>query len=224
MRSFVVKNRYLTLPALTLGLAGISAAQSNAPIKVGVIQIQAALVSTKDGQQAAAEFENRLSPKRKELEKAQAEIKEMQDKLQRNANTMSQAAKDDLTRSIDRKTTQLNRDTQDAQAEADEEQQRLVRDLSEKMMPIIDKYAQEHGYSIILDVSNPQTPVIYASNTVDITKDIIELYDKTAPASKPASSAAPATGAARPAAAAPVKPAAAAAAPAPAKPAPAPAK
>jgi hypothetical protein len=55
--------------------------------------------------------------------------------------------------------------------------------------------------------------VLYASNTVDITKDIIALYDKTAPAATPASSAPkPAPPAAAP------KPAAPAAAPAPKKP------
>jgi outer membrane protein len=227
MRSFAVKNYTLLLlvllvtATLLVTVAGIGSAQtaatpaSAAPVKVGVIQIQAALASTKDGQAAAAELETRLGPRRKELEKQQADIKDSQDKLQRNGNTLSQAAKDDLTRNIDRKTTQLNRDTQDAQAELDEETQRLIRELSDKMMPVIDKYAQEHGFSVILDVSNPQTPVIYASNTVDITKDIIELYDKTAPAP-----AKPATGAAKPPAS-PAKPPATPAKPpaaAPAKP------
>ena len=208
---------YTVLFGLLSAMAGICAAQTaTAPVKVGVIQIQAALVSTKDGQAAAADLENRLGPRRKELEKQQADIKDMQDKLQRGGNTMAQTAKDDLTRNIDRKTTQLNRDMQDAQAELDEEQQRIVRELSDKMMPVIDKYAQEKGFSVILDVSNPQTPVIYASNTVDITKDIIELYDKTAPAASPVKVSAPKPGAtpAKPPVAAP-KPAPA---PAPVKP------
>jgi outer membrane protein len=202
---------YTVLFGLLSAMAGICAAQTAAaPVKVGVIQIQAALVSTKDGQAAAADLENRLGPRRKELEKQQADIKDMQDKLQRGGNTMAQTAKDDLTRNIDRKTTQLNRDMQDAQAELDEEQQRIVRELSDKMMPVIDKYAQEKGFSVILDVSNPQTPVIYASNTVDITKDIIELYDKTAPAASPVKVSAPKPGAT------PAKPPVAAPKPAPA--------
>ena len=48
--------------------------------------------------------------------------------------------------------------------------------------------------SVILDVSNPQTPVMYASNSVNITKDIIDLYDKTMPGTagpKPATTSAP---------------------------------
>ena len=74
---------------------------------------------------------------------------------------------------------------EDAQAEYDQEQRKVLDGLGQKMMQVIDKYAATNGYSVILDVSNPQTPVLYASNAVDITKDIIELYDKAA-ASAPA--------------------------------------
>src|SRR5262249_48220526 len=110
-------------------------------------------------------------------------------------------------RNIDSKTKIYNRDMQDAQDEAQQEQGKLLDELGQKMMQVIDKYAQQNGYAVIIDVSNPQTPVLYASNTVDITKDIIELYDKTAPslpAPNPTTSA-PKVRATKPAAPAPVK-------------------
>ena len=49
----------------------------------------------------------------------------------------------------------------------------------------------------MVDVSNPQTPVLYASPSIDITKEIVELYDKSAaamsaPAAAPKAPAAPA--------------------------------
>jgi outer membrane protein len=184
-----VNKHMLWMPTLLLGAAGSIGAQAPtpatppagpAPNKVGVIQIQAAIVSTKDGQAAAADLETRLGPKRKELEKQQSDIKELQDKLQRGGNTMSQSAKDDVQRQIDSRTKSFNRDMEDAQAEFESEQQKLVNDLGGKLMQVIDKYAQQQGFSVILDVSNPNTPVLYASNTVDITKEIIDLYDKQA--------------------------------------------
>ena len=191
-----MKKHMLRMPCLMLGAAGIlatvnyagaqtpAAPAGTAPNKVGVIQIQAAIVSTKDGQAAAADLETRLGPKRKELEKQQADVKDLQDKLQRGKNTMSQSAQDDLQRQIDAKTKNFNRDMEDAQAEFEAEQQKLVNDLGGKLMQVIDKYAQQNGFSVILDVSNPQTPVLYASNTVDITKDIIDIYDKQGPMPK----------------------------------------
>ena len=170
-----------------------------------MIQIQAALAATKEGQKAAADMETKMGPRKKELDGKQAEIKDLQDRLQRGGNTLADNAKEDLTRNIDSKTKSYNRQIEDAQAELEAEQQKVVSVLGQKMMAVIDKYAQQNGFALILDVSNQNTPVLYASNTVDITKEIIDLYDKTvftaAPAAAPpARTAAPAP---RPAAAAP---------------------
>lgn len=183
----------------------VPAASSAVPTKVGVIQIQAALAATKEGQKAAADLEVKLGPRKKELEGKQSEIKDLQEKLQRGGNTLSDSAKEDLTRNIDTKTKSYNRQLEDAQAELEQEQQKVVGVLGQKMMAVIDKYAQQNGFAIVLDVSNQNTPVLYASNSIDITKEVIDLYDKTvftqAPASAPAAARPAAAPAARPAAA-----------------------
>ena len=228
----MTKNLFAMI-ALGAGMAGMAMAQAAAPAappaaapptaapaamagppnKVGVIQIQAALAATKEGQKAAAELEVKMAPRKKELEGKQSEIKDLQDRLAKGGNTLSDSAKEDLTRNIDAKTKSYNRQLEDAQAELEQEQQKLVNVLGQKMMAVIDKYAQQNGFAIVLDVSNQNTPVLYASNTVDITKQVIDLYDNTVFTATPA--------AARPAAPAASKPAAAAPTPAP-KPAAAP--
>lgn len=183
--------------ALAVAFAGLAAAQ--APTKVGVIQVQAALTATKEGQKAAAELETRMAPRKKELEAKQAEIKDLQDKLQKGGLTLSEAAKEDMTRSIDARTKSFNRDVEDAQAELDQEQQKIINMLGGKMMQVIDKYAQANGYALVLDVSGQNSPVLYAANQADITKEVIDLYDKTVFMTQPA--AAPAPAPAKPAAA-----------------------
>jgi len=218
-RSVAVKKNLFALLLLAAVMAGVALAQAPAaaPTKVAVIQIQAALVSTKEGQKAAAELETKMGPRKKELDGKQAELKDLQDKLQRGGNTLSDSAKEELTRNIDQKTKSFNRQVEDAQAELEAEQQKLLQQLGQKMMQVIDKYAQSNGFSIVLDVSNPNTPVLYASNTIDITKEVIDLYDKTigtAPAAAPAKPAALAPPAA-PKPAAPPKPAPSPAAPKP---------
>ena len=195
--------------ALAQAPAAAPAAVSAPPTKVAVIQIQAALAATKEGQKAAADLEVKLAPRKKELDGKQAEIKDLQERLQRGGNTLSDSAKEDLTRNIDSKTKSYNRELEDAQAELEQEQQKVVGSLGQKMMAVIDKYAQQNGFAIVLDVSSQNTPVLYASNTVDITKEVIDLYDKTVFTATPA--AAPA--AARPAASPAVRPAPATAAP-----------
>jgi outer membrane protein len=195
--------------------SSVSVSATQAPTKVGVIQVQAAIVSTKDGQKAVADLDTKLAPLKNELEKKQAEIRELQDKLQRGGNAMAEAAKADLSRTIDQKTKSYQRDMEDAQSEYQDEQRKMLEELGQKMEAVIDKYAVANGYSVILDVSNPNTPVLYAANAIDITKEIIDLYDKTAPG--PATSSAskptpPTVMSPRPAPAKPPTPAAAPAA------------
>lgn len=189
--------RLIIASTLVSGLFGGLCAQQQ-PTKVGIIHIQNAIISTKDGQQAAAELQNRFDPKRKELEKKQSEIQALQEQLRRGANTLSEEARQKLMREIDSKTRSLNRETEDAQAEFDQEQQKILQELGERLMQVIDKYARDNGFALILDVSSPQTPVLYAANSIDITQAIVELYDKNSPSATQAKPAA--TPAAKPAA------------------------
>lgn len=194
MRKFAIALSVLAISAGTLVHA-----QNN--VKIGIINIQSALVTTKDGQKAAADLDSKSQPKRKAIEAKQQEINGLKDQLQKGQNALSDSAKNDLIRSIDVKTKSLNRDMEDAQAELDQDQQRILQELGGRMMAVLDKYGKDNGYTLILDVSNPQTPVLFAATSTDITKDIIELYDKNSPGSTgaaPARTSAPGTPAARP--------------------------
>jgi outer membrane protein len=185
-----VNKRIFALPCLALIAAAVAAAQT--PTKIGVIQIQTALVSTKDGQKAVADLETRMAPKQKEMERKRSEIQELQDKLSKGGNAMAQGAKDDIARNIDVKTKSYNRDMEDARAELDQEQRKLLEDLSGKMQVVIDKFAQANGFAVLLDVSNQNTNVLYVATGIDVTKDIVDLYDKTnpgGPSTKPTSTA-----------------------------------
>ena len=172
-------------------LAFLANGQSQTPNKVGIIHIQNAILGTKDGQKAASELQARFTPKKNELDKKQTDIEQARNQLSKGSATMSEEAKQRLMRDIDQKTKALNRDTEDAQAELDQEQQKLMQELGQRMMAVIDKYAKDNSFSLILDVSNPQTPVLYAANEIDITRDIVALYDKNAPAPSTASPPAP---------------------------------
>src|SRR5438552_13147110 len=203
-----VKSASLVLPIVGIALALPALAEN--PTKVGVINLQSAIVSTKDGQKAADDIQARFNPKKADLDRRQGDITQLQDQLNRGRNTLSEEAHQKLVREIDQKTKSLNRDTEDARAELDQEEQKLMGALFSRIQVVLDKYAKDNGYTLILDISSPQTPVMFASNSIDVTREIIELYDKNAPS---ATSATPAPVVARPPAPKPVVPAAKPAAP-----------
>jgi len=210
-----VKSKLYAAPILLLAATVLGQAQNAG--KVAVINIQGAIVSTKDGQKAASELDAKTQPKKKELEQKQNEINGLQDQFNKGQNTLSDATKNDLYKNIEVKKKSLQRDVEDAQAELEQDQQKILQQLGQKMMAVIERYARDNGYTLVVDVSNPQTPVLYASPSIDITKEIVELYDKSnaamtsPPAAAPRAPAAPA-GSGAPAA--PAKPPAAAAPPA----------
>jgi outer membrane protein len=165
--------------------------------------VQNAILSTKDGQKAAADLQATFSPRQQELEKKRTGLTALQDQLRKGSATMSEDAKTKLMRDIDATTTRVNRDTQDAQSDLDESQGKLMQELGGKMMAVLEKYATQNAFAVVLDVSNPQTPVLWAASAVDITNDIVKLYDQA----YPGGAAAPAVPAAKPPAARPAAPA-----------------
>jgi outer membrane protein len=193
--------------ALVVSLSAQTVSQpTGQPGKVAVIYFQGAIVGTKDGQKAAAELEAKATPKQKELQQKQNELAVLQDQLTKGQNTLSDAAKAEIYRSIEIKKKSYERDLEDTKADIDQEQQKLLQQLAQKMTAVIERYSRDHGYSLVVDVSSPQSPVLYASPTVDITKDIIELYDQSSSAMTNPSPAKPASTLAAPKPATPAKP------------------
>jgi outer membrane protein len=185
----MVRSTRLSVAALVLVFALPAAAQSAG--KIGVINLQTAVVGTKDGQKAGNDIQARFNPKKVEFEQRQRDIGQLQEQLSRGGTTLSEEVRNRLTRDIDQKTKALNRDTEDARAELDQAEQKIMGELGGGMIAVIDKYAKENGYVLVIDISSQQTPVVYRSDSTDITKDIIELYDKRAlsPAAKPGTAA-----------------------------------
>jgi Skp family chaperone for outer membrane proteins len=83
-----------------------------------------------------------------------------------------------LSRDVEQKKKKLERDITDAQENLNAEQQSLLESLSQKMLALIGKYAKDNGYIAVFDEGNPNSPILYASPAIDITQDLIAVFDK----------------------------------------------
>ena len=207
----------LGLPALAQSAATAPASAAPAAVssggKVGIVNIQQAIVTSNEGQRDFAELQKKFDPKRQELESLNKEIDELQKKFNTQAEKLNDEARADLLKQIDSKKKQMQRNYEDANADVQAQQNEIANRIGQKLVQVLDKYAKDHDYSVVLDVSAQQSPVLWAAASVDITKPVIEAYNAQsgvpAPA-KSASVAAPAAAApaasAKPAAAAPATP------------------
>jgi outer membrane protein len=201
-------NKYPVIGLILASVPLMAQAPAGAvPTKICVVNLQTAMLSTKEGQAAAEDFRTKFAdPEEKKLQAKQAEITDLNDKLQRGANTLSQTAQDDLKKNLDRKNTEYKRAVEDYQFDRDEMQRKLLEDLSSKMQAVIARFAQENACAIFMDVTNPNSGIMWISDTADVTRQIVEAYDKAQPS---AGAAKPAAAGAKPPAATPAKPPAA---------------
>jgi len=203
----------MAFPALaTLCILPAAFAQSGAPagasMKIGVLNVQIAITSTSEGKQAAAELQSQFTPRQTELQGMQKQIDEIRGRLQTGQTTLSDEEKARLAREGDQLTRNLQRKQQESQDDFNDSQQDVVNRIGRKLVDVLDGYAKQNGLSVVLDTSAQQTPVIYASNEIDITQEIIRLYDQKYPITGKSSSGAGAPATPRPAAPKPATPAA----------------
>ena len=190
------------------------AATPAGPAKIAVINFQLAVAQTNEGQRDFAELQKKFAPKEAGLKSLSDEIDSLTKQLQTQGATLSDAERASKTKAIDDKKKQLDRETSDLRDSGQQDMQDMFNTLASKVNDVLEAYAEQQGFTLILDVSQQQSPVLYASNGTVITKQIIDAYNVKSgvpappaqPAAAPGAQSRPATPS-RPAASAP-KPAA----------------
>jgi outer membrane protein len=174
-----LKTSYLWMPLLACGLAG--AAMAQAPTKVGIIHVQGAILATKDGQAAQQALQTKYGPRKEALDKKQAEMASMADQLNKGGASMAEAARVKLNNDIESLKKVIQRDGEDLEEDVRGEESKLMGDLGQKMYDVIIKYATQNGLAMVLDVTNPQGPILWADQAVNIGEAIVKLYDQAHP-------------------------------------------
>jgi outer membrane protein len=179
-----------TLAALDLAAAqGLVDLQTRQPpSKVGTISLQAAVVGTAEGKQASAELQTQFAARSAELQNLQKQIEDLQAKLQSGQATLSDEERGRLQRKGERLSRTFQRKQQYFQDDLNVAQHDVINNIGRKLVDVLSQYSKENGYSVILD-SSQQTPVVYGAPQVDVTQDIVRLYDQSHLAKAPAATA-----------------------------------
>jgi outer membrane protein len=213
-----MKRSLAVIFTLASGLALSAAAQTSpapaaaapaGPAKIAVIAFQVAVAQTNEGQRNFADLQKKYAPKEAQLKSLGDEIDTLTKQLQAQGDKLSDAERASRAKSIDDKKKQAQRELEDAQNDMNSEMQEMYNGLASKVYDVLASYAQQQGYTLVLDVAQQQNPVLYASDSTNITKAVIDAYNvKSGVPAPPAQPAAAAPSAAKPAAPKPVAPAA----------------
>lgn len=177
-----------------------AAAAPAGPAKIAVIAFQVAVAQTNEGQRNFADLQKKFAPKEAQIKAEGEEIDTLTKQLQKQSDTLSDSEKARQAKVIDDKTKQAKRELEDAQNDMQQEGGEVYNALASKVGAVMASYAEQQGYTLVLDYAQQQSPVLYAQPATDITKLVIEAYNvKSGVPAPPAQPAAP-----RPAAKPPV--------------------
>jgi Skp family chaperone for outer membrane proteins len=173
--------------------------------KVAVVDFERAIVESVEGKKSSDKFNTTLQAKQADAEKRQKDLEDAQKKLQTQERTLSEVAKANLQKDIDKRNTELQRFNEDSQKELQSLRDELLRPIAEKASGLLNAIAAEKGYTLVVDVSNPQNNVVWFNPQNDITAELTRRIDTTTPATSSAAPA-PARPAVAPRPAAPLAP------------------
>ena len=193
MKHHILRGGSVFVCLLAAAVAALGQAPSgglSASGKIALIDMNTAISRTQEGQQRAKELEVKFAPTSTRIKEKQQKIADLRNQLSRGRNTMSDDARRKLGREIQSTERDLKRATEDAQAEFTREEGKVLNEIGNKLLATITKYSIDKGLSLVLNVSAlPNLSIVFALNELNITEDIIKLYDQEYPVPGSSSSA-----------------------------------
>jgi len=191
-----------TLLSSSLALSQSPAAKAADPgppaAKIGVVNIQEAISTSNEGKKESDALQQKFGPKQAELKTLNDEVENLKKQYQAQEAKLSDEEKGNRAKVIETKSKTLQRNYDDFQSEVQQAEQEVINRIGQKMLTVLDKYAKANGYAVIIDVSNPQTPVLFASQGNLITKQLVDAYNAESGVAAPPARSSGASAPARP--------------------------
>lgn len=155
--------------------------------KIAFIVLQRVVAESNEGKQASARVQALQQKKVAELNEKQKAAQTLQERLDKSGAVMSEAARADLAKQVERANVDMQRAQQDAQQEMQELQTQLQEEFQRRVAPVIEAVGKEKGLHFIFN--GPDSGLVYGDASLDITAEVIKKFDAlvkpAAPAAKP---------------------------------------
>ena len=181
-----------TAPATPPSSAGAAAAVSAPqalPAKVALIAFEQAVFGTNEGQRAVEDVKKKYEPKKNQIDTLSGEVDSLKKQLQGAPATLSDEERQARLKAIDTKEKQLNRDAEDATQAYNADLQEAYGRVAQKVSVTAKNYSQQNGFTLLLDVSNQASAVMWALQSTDVTQAVVDSYNKSSGIAAPPPSA-----------------------------------
>lgn len=163
------------VPVVALAVASSAWPAEEKPIRIGYVDLQKALMDSKAGKKAKADFKTQVDKLEKRLQAKKEELEKMKEDLERRAVVMREEERRKLADEFERKRLDLKLDFEQSQAELQKKDQQLTGTIVASLQQIIKEIGDAKGYTLILELGS--SPVLYFKTTDDITEEVLKKFD-----------------------------------------------
>ena len=164
------------MKALLVTLMLLLPSLANAQVKIAFIDLEYALNNVEEGKKAKAVLEQDYKRKKEELETMRAKLVAMENDLKSQTLVLAEDARrakeNELRAAVDR----YEADKTAARESWQKKEAQLTKDLLERITTIVQQIGKEGGYTFILE--RHDASVLYAQENVDLTKQVIDRFNK----------------------------------------------
>ena len=168
------------------------------PTKIAVIQFEAVVGQTNEGQRAFAELSTKYQPKQQQIKQASDEVDTLKKDLQVSGDKLSDVERQTRQRTLDEKEKTLQRNVEDARNDFTGEMNEKFSGIAQKVAAVMTKYVQQNGYTLVLDAGSQQqqSPILWAAESTNISEAVVQAYNQQSGVPpQPGAAPAPRTGA-----------------------------
>ena len=151
-------------------------------VKIGLVDLQKVLVESKKGREPLAKLKADMDAKNRDLDTQEKKIRQMVADLEKQQSVLSEAARKDKEKAIQKAKVDLNRTAEDLNREFGERERDVRQRLVREVTTVVQDYGKKNGYVLIIEVR--AAGVMYSSEGADISKEIIAAYDGDAGSQK----------------------------------------
>lgn len=156
--------------ASTLGLAE---GHAHAEGKIGVVDVQQAVMQTEDGIRAQATLKKLFDKRQQELDARQTELGRAREDIEKQSRVLSRQALEKRMEDWQRRMVELQTKFVENNKELQEKQGQLTGPIIKKLVGVIARLAKKNGYDLIVD----KQAVPYARPDLVLTDQIVQLYN-----------------------------------------------
>jgi outer membrane protein len=168
---------FIMVAILALGLALPAAAQKS---NIAVVDVQKVIMTSKAGRSADTKIREEFGPIQEQISKMEEDLARLQEEAKKadESSFLSEDAKKKKREQFQVKFREYQQKGAKWEGELRQRQRALTETLIEKIRLIVADISKKRGYTLVLEQGDESLVVLWASEKIDITLEVINALDR----------------------------------------------